>query len=148
MSEPQTSRSAGKRTPRIPAGPSPAVASTPAAACKRNRAADEIAALLRLAELDARLLECAGGGQAPVDDEVADERHGLGARISADLLEAYDRSLRAGRRPAVVRLQGSVCSGCHMRLHSKLEHQVHVLRGLGACPHCLRLVYDPTWLAS
>ena len=113
----------------------------------RKKMAREIAALVRLAELDAALLGTEGG-QKPRSDEVADERHGLGAWISPEILEAYERALRGGRQPAVVRLLGSVCSGCHVRLHSKLDHVIRRRRGVAACPHCLRLVYDPSWLTS
>jgi predicted nucleic acid-binding Zn-ribbon protein len=106
-----------------------------------------MSALLHLAELDASLLDREDEARAPVYDEVADERHGLGARLSPEVLEAYERALRAGRKPAVARLVGSVCSGCNMRLHSKLDHQIRQRRGVGSCPYCLRLVYDPAWLA-
>ena len=77
---------------------------------------------------------------------MAHERHRLTAKLSSELLDAYNRSLRAGRRPAVVRLAANVCSGCNVRLHSTLEQKVRKRRGVGACPHCLRLVYDPAWL--
>ncbi len=78
--------------------------------------------------------------------EVAEPRAALGARISADVLEAYGMALRSGREPVIARLVGSVCTGCHVRLHSKLEHQIRQRWGIAACPHCLRLVYDPSWL--
>jgi predicted nucleic acid-binding Zn-ribbon protein len=100
----------------------------------RTKTAGEIATLLRLAELDATRLDR------------PDERRGLAAKLTPETLEAYHRALRAGRQPTVVRLVASVCSGCHMRLHSKLDHQVRQRRGVAACPHCLRLVYDPAWL--
>jgi predicted nucleic acid-binding Zn-ribbon protein len=105
----------------------------------------EIAALVRLAELDAALLGDRRG--ARMSDDTAKERRGLVAKLSGEVLEAYERALRAGRRPAVVRLAGSVCSGCFMRLHSKLDNQIRHRRGAAACPHCLRVVYDPGRLA-
>ena len=110
--------------------------------------AAEVAALLRLAELDASLLARDPQRSAPVSDDATKERRGLVARMSGDVLEAYERALRAGRRPAVVRLVDSVCSGCFMRLHSKLDNQIRHRRGAAACPHCLRVVYDPTRLAA
>jgi predicted nucleic acid-binding Zn-ribbon protein len=113
----------------------------------REKKAGEIEALVHLAELDAALLDREEGRQAPVHGDVAAQRHGLVARLSPEVLEAYERALRAGRRPAVVRLVASVCSGCHMRLHSKLDHQIRQRRGVAPCPCCLRLVYDPAWLA-
>jgi predicted nucleic acid-binding Zn-ribbon protein len=110
--------------------------------------AGQVAALIRLAELDAALLGRDPRRSATVSEDAARERRALVAKLSADVLEAYERALRAGRRPAVVRLVGSVCSGCFMRLHSKLDHQIRHRRGAGACPHCLRVVYDPARLAA
>lgn len=104
-------------------------ATAPAAAIAR-----EISALVQLAELDATLLGREG------------ERHGLAARLGPDVLDAYNRALRAGRRPPVVRMMASVCSGCHVRLHSTLEQKIRRRRGVAPCPHCLRVVYDPAWL--
>jgi predicted nucleic acid-binding Zn-ribbon protein len=128
--------------------PSPAIASPPSRelAAAQAKAAGEIASLVRLAELDAELLDSEGRRREPPSDAVAHERHRLAAKLSAEILEAYNRALRAGRRPAVVRLAGNVCSGCNVRLHSTLEQKVRRRRGVGACPHCLRLVYDPVWL--
>ncbi len=114
----------------------------------REKTAVEIAALVRLAELDAALLGRDARRSAPISEDAAKERRGLVARLSAEILEAYERALRAGRRPAVVRLVGSVCSGCYVRLHSKLDHQIRHRRGAAACPHCLRVVYDPGRLAA
>jgi len=139
------------RTPRQGARkpPSPVTAPPPSGelAAARARARSEIAALLHLAELDAGLLG-RDGDRRPVSDEVADERRGLVAKQSPETLEAYNRALRAGRRPAVVRLAASVCSGCNVRLHSTLEQRIRRRRGVGSCPHCLRLVYDPEWLQT
>jgi predicted nucleic acid-binding Zn-ribbon protein len=110
--------------------------------------AEEISALLRLAELDAALLRGEAGRRGPQHGEVANERLALRARISHETLDAYERTLRAGRQPAVVALVASVCTGCHVRLHSKLDHQIRERRGIAPCPRCLRLVYEPTWIGS
>lgn len=129
--------------------PTPATASIPTPdLAARAKAAREIAALVHLAELDATLLAGDDGRREARYEEVADERHGLGARLSPEILEAYDRALRAGRQPAVVRLAASVCSGCHVRLHATLDQKIRRRRGVAPCPHCLRLVYDPAWLVS
>ena len=125
----------GSRTPPSqPAAPPPS--HEPNAA--RAKAASEIASLVHLAELDAR----------PPDrtDPRAHERHRLAAQLAPEVIEAYNRALRAGRKPAVVRLVANVCSGCHVRLHSTLEQKVRRRHGFGSCPHCLRIVYDPAWL--
>jgi predicted nucleic acid-binding Zn-ribbon protein len=123
--------------------------SAPAAGLEgaREKTALEVAALVRLAELDAALLRDPRRSAA-LGEDAAKERRELVAKLSAEVLEAYERALRAGRRPAVVRLVGSVCSGCFMRLHSKLDHQIRHRRGAAACPHCLRVVYDPSRLAA
>lgn len=139
------------RAPRPATGkpPSPVEAPAPSRelAASMKRAAAEIAALVHLAELDAALLARQDEQRRkPVYDEVADERHTLGARLSPDVLEAYERAMRGGRHPAVVRLVASRCSGCHVRLHSTLEQRIRRGRGVAPCPHCLRLVYDPAWL--
>jgi predicted nucleic acid-binding Zn-ribbon protein len=115
-------------------------------AAAREKAAGELAALVQLAELDAGLLDRENERRTPVDDVVVRERHRLGARLSPEIRVAYDHALRAGRRPAVARLAGNVCSGCHVRLHSTLEQKIRRRRGVGSCPHGLRLVYDPAWL--
>jgi len=138
---PPAPRSAPRETPsRRPAPPPAGLEGA------REKTAVAIAALVRLAELDAALL--GREPRRPIGEEAAKERHGLMASLTPELLEAYERALRAGRRPAVVRLVGSVCSGCYVRLHSKLDHQIRHRRGAAACPHCLRVVYDPGRLAA
>jgi predicted nucleic acid-binding Zn-ribbon protein len=122
--------------------------SPPAATAGREKRADEIAALVRLAELDAAIVHRDARKRPPAGEEVAKERRGLATKLSSDLLEAYERALRAGRKPPVVTLVESVCRGCHVRLHAKLDHQVRQRRGAAPCPHCLRVVYDPAWLTK
>ncbi len=98
------------------------------------RTAAEVTALVRLAELDGV--------------EATDERRALEAKLPPLVLEAYERAVRGGRRPAVVSLVASVCSGCHMRLHSALEQKIRRRQGVAPCPHCFRLVFDPSWLEA
>jgi predicted nucleic acid-binding Zn-ribbon protein len=147
VSEARSHLRASRRPPSEASGHRSAPPPSGHAEAREERAA-EIAALIHLAELDAALLDRGNGRQAPAHGAVADERHELGARLSPEVLEAYERALRAGRSPAVVRLVASVCSGCHMRLHSKLDHQIRQRRGVAPCPRCLRLVYDPAWLSA
>ena len=130
--------------------PSPTIESPPSRelAAAQAKAAAEIASLVQLAALDAEQLDSEGVLRTPLNDAGAHERHRLAAKVSSDILEAYNRALRAGRRPAVVRLAANVCSGCNMRLHATLDQKVRRRRGVGACPHCLRLVYDPAWLRT
>ncbi len=131
-----------RKPPSPPAAPSPSSSELVAA---QARAAGEIASLVRLAELDAEQRD-EGVPRPPRSDAAVHERHRLTAKLSSEVLDAYHRSLRAGRRPAVVRLAANVCSGCNVRLHSTLEQKVRKRHGVGSCPHCLRLVYDPAWL--
>ena len=133
-------RRASSKAPDPVEAPSP----SPELAAHRKKMAAEINALVHLAALDGALLD--HQRRKAVHDEVADERRKLGARLSPDILEAYERAMRGGRHPAVVSLVASVCSGCHVRLHSTLEQKIRRRRGVAPCPHCLRLVYDPVWL--
>ena len=139
---PQTHPRETRNLPHPAEAPSP----SPELTAAREKTAAQITALVRLAELDAAALDRRDERRAQVCDEAADERHALGARLPPEILEAYERALRGGRHPAVVSLVASVCSGCHVRLHSTLELKVRRRRGVAACPHCLRLVYDPAWL--
>jgi predicted nucleic acid-binding Zn-ribbon protein len=101
-----------------------------------------IAALVRLAELDA---EPPAGPELAAEQRLA-ARRALVARLSHDLKSGYERALLAGRQPPVVRLSGSGCAGCYVRLPTILEQRIRFVRGVAACPRCLRLVYDPEWL--
>jgi predicted nucleic acid-binding Zn-ribbon protein len=118
------------------------------AAALRHKAGGEIAALLRLAEVDAALLRRPQEQREAALRDAAAERKTLGARISRDVLDAYSKALRGGRQPAVARVVAGVCYGCFVRLHAKLEHHLRQQRGVGSCPHCLRVVYDPAWLTE
>ncbi len=135
MSETEARGRATRPATRRAARPIAPPAARPESTAERKKTSGEISTLLRLAELDATRLDR------------PDERHRLAASLTPEVLEAYHRALRGGRRPAVVRLVASVCSGCYVRLHSKLDHQIRQRRGVAPCPHCLRLVYDPAWLA-
>jgi hypothetical protein len=146
MSDTTPQARAARRSSRTPAKPVDAPSASRGPADARARTGAEIAALVRLAELDAVFLGGEDGRKAAAYEEMAAERHGLGARLPPELLEAYERALRGGRQPAVVRLVASVCSGCHVRLHATLDQKIRRVRGVAACPHCLRLVYDPGWL--
>jgi len=137
------------RGKRLAAGGSRAALPEEIPAFVRDAArAREVAALVRLADLDRLVLAPDGRRRRLEPAAKADERDGLVARLSPEIHEAYDRALRAGRQPAVVCLVKSVCSGCHVRLHATLEQKVRRRRGVAACPHCLRLVYDPAWLTA
>jgi predicted nucleic acid-binding Zn-ribbon protein len=103
----------------------------------RQRDTAGVVSLVRLAELDRK------GGPGPRRPE----HEALAARLSHELSESYERALMAGRQPPVVPLVANACSGCHVRLPTVLEQKIRLVRGVAACPRCLRLVYDPEWLA-
>jgi len=99
----------------------------------------EIAALLRLADLDA---------QAPsLRPEVYRSRRER-AREQAPraLVERYQTLLEAGRQPAIVAIDGGGCSGCHVRLPTMLEYQVRHRLAVHTCPRCRRMLYAPELL--
>ena len=79
---------------------------------------------------------------------------GLGQRnVSAPnlprpLVERYQWLLGVGRSPAVVPLERGVCSGCHVRLPTMLEHRVTSSLALYTCPHCRRLLFAPGLLEA
>jgi len=148
QAEPRRPRTKAGKMPNQQRGPIGLATPSRELAAFRKRTVAEIAALVHLADLDAEVLARADAQRRPVYDEVADERHALGARLSPEILEAYECALRGGRQPAVVRLVASVCSGCHVRLHSTLDQTIRLRRGVAPCPHCLRLVYDPAWQPS
>ena len=138
-------RSRAATPPPAPAPPAPASLDT---AAVRHKTATEIAALLRLAELDAALMKRPMAKRDAALELTSSERRLLGHRISRDVLDAYHRALRGGRQPAVARVVGSVCYGCFVRLHAKLDHQLRQRGGIASCPHCLRVIYDPAWLVE
>jgi len=59
------------------------------------------------------------------------------------LLERYRWLVAAGRSPAIVPIERGICSGCHVRLPTMLEHQASYALALYTCPHCRRLLYAP-----
>lgn len=121
----------------------PSASATP----RNGKTSAEVTALVSLAEIDASVLDRAGRAK-PLAAAAADERRRLATRLSREVAEAYERARRGGRQPAVVRMHAGVCTGCHVRLHATLEQRIRRARGVAACPHCLRLVYDPEWLVA
>jgi len=70
------------------------------------------------------------------------QRLPLLGQVEPGLLSRYQR-IRAAKKtgPAVVPLNGEVCSGCHMHVPPQIVNEV--LAGkLHACAHCGRLLYD------
>lgn len=70
------------------------------------------------------------------------QRQPLLGQVEPPLLARYQR-IRAAKKtgPAVVPLNGEVCSGCHMHVPPQIVNEV--LAGkLHACAHCGRLLYD------
>lgn len=65
-------------------------------------------------------------------------------RLPADVVVLYDRALRSGREPLVVKLVSGICSGCNLQLATSIAQRVRRSRSLAACPHCGRLLYEVT----
>jgi len=90
---------------------------------------------------------------AEVDTELAEavrERKGLEAQraplvaeVEPGLLTRYQR-IRGSKKtgPAVVPLNGEVCSGCHMHVPPQIVNELIAGDRLHACAHCGRLLYN------
>lgn len=133
MAEVEPMKKTATRRTRVVHAPA---AKTPTPAAALPAAPPGVAALVQLAGLDG-VLEAESKGPAAATPH---QRESLTRQLSPEILDAYERALRAGRRPAVTVMEDCVCRGCHMRLHSSLAQRIHS-RGAAACPHCLRVVY-------
>lgn len=75
--------------------------------------------------------------------ELEKQRKALESQVDATLLSRYKR-IRANKKtgPAVVPLNGSTCTGCHMAVTAQTANEI--LAGkVHACAHCGRLLYHP-----
>jgi hypothetical protein len=140
MVEAETSKRTAPRRASAARTPAP---ETTAAPSEAQPPLPGVTALVQLARLDG-VLEA----QPPTPPSASRRlRESLVGQLPPEILEAYERALRAGRRPALAAIEGSMCRGCHMRLHSSLLQRIQS-RGAAACPHCLRVVYHTGQPAS
>lgn len=85
-----------------------------------------------------------------IDDraaEVKSELDGIGgrraecaAKVDPEQLRLYER-LAISHHPTIVRLDGNVCSGCHLTQPPAVAHQVRHARELVTCGTCGRILY-------
>jgi predicted nucleic acid-binding Zn-ribbon protein len=101
---------------------------------KIDATAQQIRALLQLAELDAQEPELP-------PDAYRSRREASRRRVEPALLERYEALLEAARFPAIVAAVRQTCSGCHIRLPTMVESQMRRSPAVHACPHCGRMVY-------
>jgi predicted nucleic acid-binding Zn-ribbon protein len=76
------------------------------------------------------------------------QRNAAAQTLPRPLLERYQWLIGAGRSPAVVPIEKGVCSGCHVRLPTMLEHRAACSLALYTCPYCRRLLYAPGLLGE
>lgn len=78
------------------------------------------------------------------------QRAALRETIPMVFLAAYDSLLRMGRRPVVVEVRGTHCSGCCLRLPPQLGSSIRRRQSLCLCPHCRRILYmsAPAWASG
>lgn len=70
-----------------------------------------------------------------------EERDAAAAEIDdAIWLERYD-AIRPSRGTGIVKLEGGICSGCHMKLPPSAVHDVHKSDTITTCDYCGRLLY-------
>jgi predicted nucleic acid-binding Zn-ribbon protein len=77
-------------------------------------------------------------------DELTVERDALAAEIKAadeDLLELYDKLFRGKAGRAIVPLDGSHCSGCHMTLTPSTLRDTRAGTSVVSCEQCGRILY-------
>jgi uncharacterized protein len=70
------------------------------------------------------------------------QRGPLSQSVNSDLLARYERVRQSKKTgPAVVELNGQVCSGCHMYVLPQMANEVLAGKKFHACNHCGRLLY-------
>jgi predicted nucleic acid-binding Zn-ribbon protein len=106
------------------------------------------AMLMRQAERRQRDALAASADLREGCSHLAEHRRALTGRISGPALESYETALRLRRQPAAIGTRGAVCWGCFRRLPAALTAAFRARRRLTPCPHCSRLLYDPTWLEA
>lgn len=77
-------------------------------------------------------------------DELTVERDAIAAEINAadeDLLELYDKLFRGKAGRAIVALDGSHCSGCHMTLTPSTLRDARAGSTVVSCEQCGRILY-------
>ena len=106
---------------------------------KIDATADEIRALVHLAELDQRSQQLSA-------DAYRRSRDAAQRRVPRLLLDRYRSRLEGGRQPVVATIERGTCSGCHVRLPTMVEARTRRKTAVHTCPHCRRMLYVPELL--
>lgn len=88
-------------------------------------------------------LEADRAGDQTVSEASRHAREALARRVPRQLLDRYQLLVEVGRTPAVVPIERGICSGCHVRLATMVEHKTRRLPAIHTCPHCRRMLYVP-----
>lgn len=63
--------------------------------------------------------------------------------IDEDLLDRYNRLFKSKAGIALVTVEHSVCSGCHMQVNMQTHLEVRAEKEIVGCPQCGRILYEP-----
>ena len=83
---------------------------------------------------------------AKLDAEIAQLRQQRGQaveKVSAELLEEYERIASKKGSSALAPVVGNACQGCFMQLPPQLDHALRGGRSIVRCPNCSRILYLP-----
>lgn len=88
-----------------------------------------------IAEIDDRMAEV----KAELEG-IGEKRSECAAKVDPEQLRLYER-LAISHHPTIVRLEGNVCSGCHLAQPPAVAHQVKHATELITCGTCGRILY-------
>ncbi len=74
-------------------------------------------------------------------DELRADRTGLAADVSADWLQRYERIFKHTGDFAIVKVDGGICGGCHMKLPPQTAHDARKFETMTLCSYCGRMLY-------
>ena len=72
---------------------------------------------------------------------LAGERPGAAAGADAKSLALYDQLIKGRRGVAVARMEGELCTACHVRLRPHVSQQVRRNDAIVQCDSCQRILY-------
>lgn len=76
-------------------------------------------------------------------ERLGDKRQSTIAALDTQLLTTYEKLASQYGGRAVVYLQDSVCSGCHLKVQPQLISEIRMQKTLFTCPHCRLLLLWP-----
>lgn len=114
-------------------------------AARRSESGAQHAALSRQLQQRQRESESVAAALHTLRQALPERRSALRRRLPVDLIAAYETALHAGHSPLVA-TRGGACWGCGLALPAKARSEFGASRRVVVCPHCARLLYDPSWL--